>query len=138
MKLTCKNCKKPLTKDLYPVKQGKSVYSIKRVDDDFFDHFFKEGVFTVQKKRQFCIKFESDEGFGQYQTTVKIPERICVAENSVLKGVIPPFKEGHGCCNWSFGEPLHCKCGNEIGQLYLDCYEVGKVSFIPKSVHRCY
>ena len=123
---------------MYPVKQGKAVYSIKQVDDDFFDYFFKEGVFTIQKKRQFCIKFESDEGFGQYQTTVTIPERICVAENSVLKGVIPPFKEGHGCCNWSFGEPLHCKCGNEIGQLYLDCYEVGKVSFIPKSVHRCY
>lgn len=138
MKLICASCKKTLTKDLYPLKEEKSVTSIKRVDDDFFDHFFKEGVFTIQKKRQFCIKIESHEGSGKYQTTVKIPERICVAENSVLKGVVPTFQEGYGCCNWSFGEPLHCECGKEIGQLYLDCYEVGKVSFIPKSIQRYY
>jgi hypothetical protein len=66
------------------------------------------------------------------------PQMIVCSKLSVLDGVIPPFKRGHGCCNYSMGEELLCECGNNVGHMYLDCYEDNTVEFIEKKVTRNY
>lgn len=36
------------------------------------------------------------------------------------------------------GEPLICDCGNELGEMNLDCYEDGSVYFYSNRVRRSY
>lgn len=72
------------------------------------------------------------------QIICKIKSEFVVAEDSMCDGVIPPFKSGYGCCNYSMGEPLMCECGNHVGSMYLDCYEDKSVSLIKDKVVRVY
>lgn len=68
----------------------------------------------------------------------KIKSEFVVSEDSMCDGVIPPFKSGYGCCNYSMGEPLMCECGTHVGGMYLDCYEDKSVSLIKDKVVRVY
>jgi len=120
--------------DLHPVKYSKSLEKEQLEKNlEMVDYVFKMNVFSVQKPSKNSIHHKDKR-----KVNFKIPYRICVSGYSVLKNIIPHFKEGYGCCNWSFGEPLKCTCGNTLGEMYLDCYETKEVKFNPKSIERYY
>lgn len=138
MRLLCKDCKKILTKDLYPVKDSKSLEKDDyRENPDMIDYVFKTNVFSIQKPLKHSIHCKENP-HDNYQVNWKTPHRIRVSQFSINQNVIPEFKEGFGCCNWSIGEVLTCECGNKLGHMFLDCYETKEVQFIPKSVIRSY
>ena len=146
MKLKC-NCGNVFTNDLRPVKK----YICETVFETFQDqgedgsdlvekrkkYTFPSGGFMLQKKKKYAWT-EEDSGIEGYYAIIHVPERIIVHKNDILDGVIPKFISGYGCCNWSFGYELKCKCGKVVANMYLDCYESGVIKFDPKKVVRSY
>lgn len=148
MKLLCSKCKKVLTRDLYPVsvKWGTSIFGRKIVvnTSDVFDI---TGEFPTECKVKsglfFLTKGEpahSNKWDDQYPAIIipKTKPSLVVSRNSILDGIIPKFKPGYGCCDYSMGETLSCSCGNTLGDMFLDCYEDGSVQFNTKNVDRHY
>lgn len=160
MKLHCR-CGKCLTEDLYPVnpkydKQGRTTnnkmfektkevkyYDTNEEGDPVQEVYeshgrFKKGIFVKLRSHHYNWNFDHS-GIKGYFAVIQKPERIAVSENSILSGIIPPFKAGYGCCNWSMGHELFCPdCQNVIGGLHLDCYEDGVVEFLERAVVRNY
>lgn len=92
----------------------------------------------IDSKKEY-VKSYGDNGGQHYHNVLGgQPAKIVCSEESILEGVIPKFKTGHGCCNYSMGEYLVCGCGNRVGHMYLDCYEDKTVEFIEKNVVRTY
>lgn len=127
MKLRCK-CGKPLTKDLYLTKYHKY-----QVDD--ITTKMRSGCFKLSRATPTIRNKYSNE--HPAQLLKPRPEVIMVSINSILCN-IPEMPKGCGCCNWSGGHELMCGCGRVIGEMYLDCYELGFVDFLTKNVVRCY
>lgn len=160
MILRCK-CGKYLTEDLYPVnpkynKHGyttnskmfeksteEECYTTDEKGDPVQEVYtqkgrFKKGIFVKLRSHKYNWDF-SCSGIKDYFAVVKKPARIAVSENSILHGIIPPFKSGYGCCNWSMGHELLCPdCQSVLGGLHLDCYEDGAIDFLEKAVVRVY
>lgn len=160
MKLHCR-CGKCLTEDLYPVnpkydKQGRTTnnkmfeksieeecYTTNENGDpvqEIYTHHgrFKKGIFVKLRSHKYNWH-AGMSGIEGYFVVVKKPARIAVPENSILQGIIPPFKSGYGCCNWGMGQELFChECSALLGELHLDCYEDGVVEFLEKAVVRNY
>jgi hypothetical protein len=119
------------------------------------DYIFKKGVFYIKpaerkyswiykdvngvdSKKEY-IEDYGDDGQQHYHRILGgEPQMIVCSQMSVLDGVIPPFKSGYGCCNYSMGRNLVCECGNHVGHMYLDCYEDNTVHFIENKVTRTY
>lgn len=163
MKLKGDKCKTTLIKDLRPVKVkfDKEGYIFNkwqvwsRIPDKYHDPEIdgeiiplvygnmKEGIFYQSKKEVWNNKIEpwgdeDDTQVGNYLRVITLSPKIVISGDSLLDGVIPPFQEGWGCCNWSSGR-LHCPtCNIEIGIMHLDCYEDYSVRFYVKKVERCY
>ena len=119
------------------------------------NYSFKRGIFIIKPKvrryswtykdtsgvdsKQEYIKEYGDDGGQHYHRVIGgDPQVIICSGDSVLEGVIPKFKRGYGCCNYSMGHYLKCECGNTVGHMYLDCYEDNTVSFIEKKIMRTY
>lgn len=97
--------------------------------------------FFVEKAYKETMEWDNYEcrwAEGKYYRTFHYPERYVVNEVSVWPNLIPLMKTGHGCCNWSGGSKLKCWCGKVVGEMHLDCMELGVVKFIPKSTVRSY
>ena len=163
MKLKCNKCKTILTKDLRPVKvkfdKGGDIFNKWQVWTQIPDKYhdpeidgeiipmvygnMKSGIFYQTKKEVWNNKIEpwggeDDTQVGNYLRVIKESPEIVVSGYSLLDGIIPPFQEGYGCCNWSSGR-LHCPtCNIEIGTMHLDCYEDYSVRFDVDNVERCY
>lgn len=159
MKLKCKHCEKLLTTDLYPVKviENNSGYytNLKDIydkDEPVYEYDFedeekeelvgytygnmKKGIFyLIKAERSWNNKWDEDR---PAQIIKKTPTQIVVGQGSILNDIIPTFKSGHGCCNYSMGEVLYCECGNKLGGMYLDCYESKHINFIENNVVRFY
>jgi len=118
LKIACK-CGKLLTKDLLPSSKLKS------------------GSFSIQKKEKYSWK-EEDSEIKDYYKIIHVPPRLIVPEKSILDNIIPEFKEGYGCCNYSNGKELICECTNKLGEMYLDCHEIKAIYFLPKNINRIY
>lgn len=117
---------------------------------------FKKGMFILKpaiKKYNWTVrdmyghasKLEAKKDVNVCKTDLSynkscggVGKRLIVGELSILENIIPPFKGGYGCCNWSMGRELLCSCRNVLGEMYLDCYEDGVVEFDIKSVDRAY
>lgn len=117
---------------------------------------FKKGLFILKpatKKYNWTVtdmyghdsKFEAKKDssvckgdLSYHRSFGGVGKRLIVGKDSILEDIIPPFKDGYGCCNWSMGRELLCSCGNTLGEMYLDCYEDGVVEFDIKSVDRVY
>ncbi|AGN51504.1 hypothetical protein VPLG_00065 [Vibrio phage eugene 12A10] len=168
MKINCSKCNKQLTQDLYqvPYKYFNKEYGVsKRVwdrieytgTDGYYDkeYRFKRGIFIinpkerkyswtykdcngVDSKREYIEEYGSDGGQHYHRVLGGNPQVIICSGESVLEGVIPKFKEGYGCCNYSMGHILTCSCGNTVGHMYLDCYESNTIHFIEKKIMRTY
>ncbi|UZV41091.1 hypothetical protein vBVpaMR16F_25 [Vibrio phage vB_VpaM_R16F] len=162
MKLKCGKCNKPLTTDLRPVKvrwkynplmksyyvsNPKAVFTYKtevfetmegeHQEDVIMIDRMKKGIFYLTKPLKYNWTPE-DCGIEKYYRVHNEKQKIVVSELSLVKDVVPPFKQGYGCCNYSMGEPLKCNCGSLLGEMYLDCYETGQVMFDIKKVIRDY
>jgi len=156
MKLCCNKCKKILTTDLRPVKVqwDKWGYIVNKYDvfhkksskwydpeGDSHEYYeagnMKGGIFYETKKEHYNHTPE-DSGIDGYYKVIKKDSKIVVSGTSVLEDIIPPFKDGWGCCNWSLGKSLECGCGNTLGEMYLDCYEDYSILFNKKSTERVY
>ncbi|CAL9964994.1 hypothetical protein VPHD479_0093 [Vibrio phage D479] len=161
MKLQCSKCSKPLTSDMYQAKvhwfpgwfsdrilnpgaiynKDQPIYDDQDgVSEGILERYewgsFKRGVFYMsQGQKKENNKYCDDR---PAQIVRKRASEIVVGQSSIFDGIIPPFKRGHGCCNYSMGEKLKCECGNHIGHMYLDCYEDGSVHFVEKNVTRVY
>lgn len=145
MKIACNKCKKILTEDLYKVSVkwgaglfgGKVILNEKQVYDIYnYDGFtegkVKKGLFyEIPAYQAVNNKYAEDCPAQILRATPKI---LSVGENSILDGVIPEFISGYGCCNYSMGEPLNCSCGHTVGNMFLDCYETGRVGFVQKNI----
>lgn len=160
MKLSCHKCKRLLTESLVyvPLKfatfngdrrllNEKSIFdyftygSVENSDsyenDLYVERKMKKGIFFISRKRPaMMLRFKDDDMPGVIFN--KINPMIVVGKKSILEGVIPPFKRGYGCCDYSMGEPLECSCGTHLGNMYLDCYEDENIEFIPEKVDRVY
>lgn len=148
MKLHCHKCKKQLTESLVYVPLNMARFNGVDVllnEKSIFDHWeyedhseikMKKGIFFISKEKPaFMNKYADDE---PAQILPKLKPMLVVGKKSILSGVIPEFKQGFGCCDYSFGEPLLCVCGTHIGSMFLDCYEYEYVEFYPKKVDRNY
>lgn len=92
----------------------------------------------VDNKKEY-IDVNGDDGGQHYHRVLGgHSAKIVCSDSSVLEGVIPEFKRGHGCCNYSMGHYLLCSCGNRVVHMYLDCYEDKTVEFIENNVVRSY
>lgn len=152
MKLKCSKCNTLLTQDLYyqKVSFDKHDYLTKGglskihtsdhgISYSQQDKRMKKGLFYIRKASSAYNRGFDVHGIEDYFQVVKASEkRIVVGERSFLGGVIPIFKSGHGCCNYNMGEDLFCKCGNLLGEMYLDCFEDGSVELREGAVRRCY
>jgi hypothetical protein len=157
MKLQCSKCKKTLTEDLYQVKvvweesrlSGRKLVKNSGavfdttggiVDEDgdvyFQEYKVKRGLFFKRRGDKASANKFCDDTPAQILKATE--DTLVVSEKSVLEGIIPAFISGYGCCGYSMGEPLKCSCGHTIGEMFLDCYEEGKVDFIEKHVDRVY
>lgn len=92
----------------------------------------------VDSKKEYVADYGDDGSQHYHRVLGGKPATIVCSSSSVLDGVIPKFKKGYGCCNYSTGHTLLCECGSELGGMYLDCYEDNTICFIDKSVVRCY
>lgn len=160
MKLLCK-CGKCLTEDLYQInpkynKDGRTTNNRmfnkgtkeiieytnlkgEKCEDVWYERGkFKKGIFV--NFRAFKENWNrSEHDISGYMIVLKKPKRIGVSPKSIIKGIIPTFKSGYGCCNWSGGQELYCPdCNNLLGYMFLDCYEDQVVEFLDKSVIRYY
>jgi hypothetical protein len=134
MKIKC-TCGKTLTEDLRPMKKiGKRF--VKNAYRNYFELFIPKGTFGIQKKSIYSWS-EKDSGLSGLDV-IQINKRLVVPAESILNGIVPPFKEGAGCCNYSAGCNLKCTCSKLIGEMHLDCYEENVVKFIPKNIVRSY
>lgn len=165
MKLKCRHCNKVLTDDLYPVNKHEYLTSSNKSSDkgyskdveiltpggescdppyivrDYIQPKFNKGIFVILPHEAYYNKIDYKEDMGSrrnYTRMIHTPKRILVSGKSVIQGVVPPFKSGHGCCGYSMGEELTCECGKIIAQMHLDCYEDGTVDFIDSEVIRVY
>lgn len=144
MKLHCAKCNKQLTHDLYKVSVSRLKGVVLNINDiwhkdtgcDYPRSDMKSGLFYETRNRPKDNNKWNDDRPAQILR--KIKSEFVVAEGSMCDGVIPPFKSGYGCCNYSMGEPLICECGTNIGGMYLDCYEDKSVSLIKDKVIRVY
>lgn len=144
MKLHCAKCNKQLTHDLYKVSVSRLNGVVLNINDiwhkdtecDYPRSDIKSGLFYETRNRpKENNKWHYDK---PAQIIRKIKSEFVVSEASMCDGVIPPFKSGYGCCNYSMGEPLMCECGNHVGSMYLDCYEDKSVHLIKENVVRVY
>jgi hypothetical protein len=134
MKIKC-TCGITLTEDLRPMKKiGKRF--VKNYFRDYFELFIPKGTFVIQKKSVYSWN-EKDSGLNSIDV-IKTNQRLVVPAESILDGIVPPFKEGAGCCDYSLGYNLKCRCSKLIGEMYLDCHEENVVKFIPKNIVRSY
>jgi len=141
MIITCK-CGEHLTNDLRPVRGfllkpfGDAIYDCSRGKGggNFEGARISSGGFLVKPK----IKVYRKNKQAKFNRVHHSPASIYIGGSDILKGVIPLFKQGYGCCNWSMGEDLHCTCGRVIGKMHLDCYEYKVVQFLEKEVVRYY
>lgn len=152
MKIKCSKCSALLTQDLYYAKVAYDKHhfltqpSMKKVmttdhgiSYSQSDFRMKRGLFYIKKASPAYNRDFNVHGIPNYFQVVKASEgSIVVGEGSFLEGVIPPFKSGHGCCNYNMGEELFCECGNLLGEMYLDCFEDGRVELREGGVGRCY
>ena len=152
MKIKCSKCKTLLTEDLYyhKVTFDENNYltkgSWKRIMTTEHGITYsqskfrmKKGLFYIMKDRPSYNRTYDDHGIeGYYQVVKATGNRLVVGERSLLTGVVPLFKSGYGCCNYNMGSDLTCKCGNILGEMYLDCFEGGSVELFDGSVDRCY
>lgn len=116
MKLLCSNCKKTLTKDLYPTKD----YSYKHKDRSSYQQRMESvpiGSFMEDKSRWY-------DG----ARTLNVNQASVVTE-------IPKYKSGYGCCHYDSGDLL-CSCGNVVAEMSLDCWMVPQIEFNVKKVIR--
>lgn len=141
MKLFCNRCERRLTKNLYKAKvkwKHEPFFNLKIVANrgDVYDGEgkVKGGLFFIKNEVRKFNNYNVEPMVIQSSR----PTMLVVGENSVLDNIIPPFREGCGCCNHSMGGTLTCSCGNTLGKMYLDCYEDGSVRFYEKSVQRKY
>lgn len=148
MKLACKKCHKTLTDDLFQLKlkfnsKGyiKNAWEnvappIEDPEDLYFDDYkMKPGMFFIDRR---IPAYNPRQFVHVGNARKKEPIQYTVSEKSILGGVIPPFKRGYGCCNYSMGEPLSCECGTILGSMHLDCYELGLVNLFSSAVDRVY
>lgn len=163
MKIQCKKCNKTLTKDLYLVKVKRDgitggITNLKDIwlkDDPEWDYLdwdddseevqepssynygsMKAGIFyKLVGIRSYNNKY-CDERPAQIIKSQK--DKLVVGRTSIVEGVVPKFKSGYGCCDYSMGEPLICTCGNEVGEMYLDCYEDSSINFHVNKIRRVY
>lgn len=151
MRLCCSKCKAVLTSDLYQVTprfdsegylaggRTRSIFNMSCFDPD--ERYYnpvrmKKGVFYSSKAlRGYNNKYSENK---PSQIVRKETSALVVAEDSLVTGLIPDMPSGCGCCNFSMGEKLYCSCGNFLGDMYLDCYELGVVHFSKKNVDRVY
>lgn len=152
MKIKCSKCKTLLTEDLYyqnvtfdknnfltPSSMKKVMTTDHGISYSQSDYRMKRGLFYIRKAVPSFNRTYDYHGIEGYYKVVKATkDTLVVGERSLLEGVVPPFQSGHGCCNYNMGEDLLCKCGNVLGEMYLDCFEDGSVEFKDGSVDRCY
>lgn len=132
MKLSCK-CGKPLTKSLCKAS-GDNFVKINEDGDDY-DLVFRPGFFAViPAERAASYKYHEKHPAQIFR---RVPKRLRVSKDDLLIG-IPEMSRGYGCCDWSFGSTLHCKCGRALGNMYFDCYEEKYIDFVESSVQRYY
>lgn len=161
MKLCCSKCKNILTKDMYYVPKPKGVPFTNKTwfraweGVEGKDYVIKTGVFFIEprekkyswtykdcsgvdNKEEYLEVYGNDGGQHYHRILGGKPETFVCSGDTLLVDVIPPFKEGYGCCNWSNGYPLLCKCRHKVGEMYLDCYEPNIVKFLTKNIDRVY
>jgi hypothetical protein len=136
VKINCK-CGKPITTDLRPFKKLERRPHRYNGDQGSFEYYQPKGTFEIQKKEKYGWSHK-DSGIEGYYVVVHVKDRILVPLESILENIVPTFIEGYGCCNYSMGHKLKCKCGVHIGDMYLDCYESGTIKLVPKNTHRCF
>lgn len=151
MKIACSSCKNLLTMDLYPVKASYDSYgyliATKKLFNERKEYFhgkvIKKGIFFLTKEfpayswtDEDVYGDDTDSYTGYHSVIKKEKSKIVVSKDSILEGVIPP-NPTNCCCNWS-SKPLICKCGKQLGFMFLDCYEDGSVRFDLKSIDRVY
>lgn len=130
MKIKCK-CGKTLTKDLYLSKNY--TYEIQN-DGGWIDAKFKTGVFHISKAQPtWRNKYSS---LLPAQLVKSTPEFLMVSKKDLLIEY-PVMESGYGCCDWD-GHELNCSCGNLLGYMYFDCWQLESMDFISKNVVRSY
>lgn len=156
MKLHCSKCAKQLTTDLYKVKvswqdndifnwwkvfEREPAYDIDEEGNETYKVLgytcggMKSGLFVMSLPvKKYNNKWDDKR---PAQILRKVPSKIVVGKGSVFSELIPPYYEGCGCCDHS-GTEWVCECGNELGHLYLDCYQDNSVHFHQKAVRRSY
>ena len=134
MNLSCK-CGMPLAKGLCKALGSNFVKVYTDETEDDYDIVFRPGFFKVIPAQP---AFSSKYHVKHPALIMRgVPKRFRVAKSDLLID-IPKMPRGEGCCDWSFGSTLHCKCGRALGQMYLDCYEEKYIDIFETSVHRSY
>ena len=161
MQVCCSKCKKTLTKDLYFVKlkykkHNDCFFSFKLTKDLFVTemkerpyaqcHSLKQGLFTLTKETPAYNWTASDvwgdfddipnESKSYFKVMKKEKSVMLISHVSFLDGIIPKDAK-NCCCNWT-SQPLICSCGNNLGMMYLDCYEFGAVHLNLNKIDRFY
>jgi hypothetical protein len=136
IKIKCK-CSKILTEDLRPMKKmGRRPHRYTG-NEGKMELFYPKGTFHIQKKDKYSWGYE-ESGIKGHYSVIHVKERIIVSVESILQNVIPIFKDGYGCCNYSMGHELKCSCGVHVGDMHLDCYEDKVIKFCTKNTIRFY
>lgn len=121
MKLHCK-CGQQLTRSMFPSKEWTEVY-VERDDEGFI-------VWGNFEKLKGSFQIIYHEWYEQ--------DMFLTNRDSVLDGIIPPYKNGRGCCDLDMC-PIHCpNCNEDVGRANLDCHQDKSVDFFEKKVDRRY
>lgn len=167
VKIHCNKCNKTLTQDLYPINHKyydtRKVWDTIVVKEiiggemsTYSTKTFKRGIFIQQpatKRYNWTVvdmygcdskmqvkreEYYCEKDLSYHRVLGGETKKLVVGRLSLLRDIIPPFKSGFGCCDWSNGQELICSCGSNLGEMYLDCYEEGVVKFHESSVRRVY
>lgn len=118
----CSKCSTPLT---HPVIE---------IEVEYINNKLTEDSVALMYTDEHNVSYSQQTHRVKKGIYVSVGDMFLVSDSSVLEGIIPEFKSGHGCCNYNMGESLYCSCGSEIGEMYLDCFEDGIVEFIKGNV----
>lgn len=156
MRFHCHKCNKVLTQDLYPASAwNKKIITeeyeigIDTGETEFVDEIVYELPFGTYQTKHYLQKRKGhtrvsylDPNFfdNNYATPYRLKNlrTALVGETSFVEHVIPPYRTGCGCCNWSMGDDLYCQCDTLLGFMYLDCYEDKVVELIEGNCKRTY
>lgn len=144
MKLHCNKCNTQLTTDIYTTKTLQNIYGKPWWYDEEEDGVMDNELIGIQLHKGTFIKVKGKiwnnkwgKGCGYKHNHLVVIHDVPlyqVSKEDTLN--VPEFKEGYGCCDYSWTD-LKCPCCKEIvGEMNYDCHQDFKrTDFLQHKTH---